>query len=613
MNLLVWIIRLLFPILIFWIYWRDNSRRGCDDGDIPYPHSYGTCVYDREYILALKYASDSNELPQDFPWLSSRIKTRTIESLGLSKRDRKKKSTKTTSSDHSDKIGQMESIETIKKEELIEKNISLEAEGSSKRDRLPDDTKKISPKVSPKSSKSSSVHSLDDMFEQEKLKENNNDPHLLSSPYISSMMESKSSSSKAVKEKTERYRKEDRISSNIDKMEIENVTSLINYLCYHPGQGRHFLPDKAPPPPPRTSTEDPSPLEMQRCNEEAIRVLKGALHFQNMTAAYRILESFNEKNIQFVEETYVWMVRLAITSEDMKAASSFLMKMEGSGFSPPVDLLEAAMTLYNSQKELLNLKKKDNVEEKKMVSRSFYEPGIVKPRSSQKDISHEQENKRPRVIQPTPRMNPLTSSWELPADVGYNRSSDHTNQYNTYTSHKNDHEWDPMDYNNGSYPINNKNIRTSLEAPYHGMDSHDNKTRVQQQNIINHIENVRGQLDYHHLDKLQHTDHLENNRLRQQQYHQDWINKELYEEKYRIYPKSLEHHFKKAPDSHNSTGQSTPQLSPDAKEFIPNQSDPNDYWTSNYPIDDNQNQDYDSMMIPDYGIQSRLGFKLIEQ
>merc|ERR1711915_377351 len=99
----------------------------------------------------------------------------------------------------------------------------------------------------------------------------------------------------------DRYRKEDRTSTNNEKMELENVTSLINYLCYHPGQGRHFLPDKAPPPPPRgpevKNIDEPSPLEMSRSNEEAIRVLKGAMHFKNMTAAYRILESFNEKNI----------------------------------------------------------------------------------------------------------------------------------------------------------------------------------------------------------------------------------------------------------------------------------------------------------------------------
>jgi len=148
--------------------------------------------------------------------------------------------------------------------------------------------------------------------------------------------------------------------------------SLINYVAFNrKEQQRIFLPDVAgmpPPPPPKprpltqgvtaamsvrtVSNGNPEMLEdvVQKANEDAQLVLRGAINLKCSSVAKDIYEQLTETEVKISESTFMLMVEVCVLAHDLKSASDFLMKMETTGYCPESHLLDKVMDLYSQQK-----------------------------------------------------------------------------------------------------------------------------------------------------------------------------------------------------------------------------------------------------------------------
>eukprot|EP00397_Hematodinium_sp_SG-2012_P029542 GEMP01031221.1.p1 GENE.GEMP01031221.1~~GEMP01031221.1.p1 ORF type:complete len:405 (+),score=87.56 GEMP01031221.1:121-1335(+) len=152
------------------------------------------------------------------------------------------------------------------------------------------------------------------------------------------------------------------------------VESLVNYLSFNPREKRQYIPDKPPPAPapmrelgvpgnaPTNARADKSAIidnadsDIQliiaaKSNDEAVRVLRGALVFKKISVVHRLYQQLTEAAISIKEETFLLMVQIAVIAKDMRAAADYLMLMEAAGFQPPTSLLNSVMALYSASKK----------------------------------------------------------------------------------------------------------------------------------------------------------------------------------------------------------------------------------------------------------------------
>jgi len=132
------------------------------------------------------------------------------------------------------------------------------------------------------------------------------------------------------------------------KMHME---SLVNFVAFQRREPqRVFLPQVAPPPPPRVvvNADAKASATVVRANLEAQVVLKGAMRLVSCGAsvARGLHAQFTEQNIDITQRTFGLMVEAGVHAHDLPAASDFLMKMETAGHTPGDELLDKVMELF---------------------------------------------------------------------------------------------------------------------------------------------------------------------------------------------------------------------------------------------------------------------------
>lgn len=94
-----------------------------------------------------------------------------------------------------------------------------------------------------------------------------------------------------------------------------------------------------------------TPLAMEKANAEAQMVLKGAIEFQRADVVRDLYEQLVDSQVEISEATFTLMIKASTLAEDLKTASDLLAKMEASGHCPDSELLDKVMDLYSTHKK----------------------------------------------------------------------------------------------------------------------------------------------------------------------------------------------------------------------------------------------------------------------
>lgn len=97
----------------------------------------------------------------------------------------------------------------------------------------------------------------------------------------------------------------------------------------------------------------------ERANLEAQMVLRGAINFKRAGVAQDLYDRLHESNVAVTERTFVLLIDACVLSDDLKGSSDFLMKMEAAGFTPDADVLDKVMELYSQKKALRESEKSE--------------------------------------------------------------------------------------------------------------------------------------------------------------------------------------------------------------------------------------------------------------
>mmetsp|Transcript_29175 Transcript_29175/g.67153 ORF Transcript_29175/g.67153 Transcript_29175/m.67153 type:complete len:632 (+) Transcript_29175:95-1990(+) len=141
--------------------------------------------------------------------------------------------------------------------------------------------------------------------------------------------------------------------AGVEEVEDENMSTLalITFLAFRPGQQRSFLLEGPPPPPPRRAVaEDHSTVQVEKANIEAQSVLRGAARFGRSDVAVRLHEHLSLSQVDISMQTYSHMVDTCLTTKDLDGANHLLTKMEMAGHTPDGELVDKVMDLYSAQK-----------------------------------------------------------------------------------------------------------------------------------------------------------------------------------------------------------------------------------------------------------------------
>lgn len=311
---LIWIIRLLFPLVVFWLYWRDNTKP-----KLTTPREF---VYDRDFLLSLKGGFNN-----DYDARSKVPKALLVDSFS-NIASRKSGKSQTTGNNRREVESRIATTTTTKMKKTS--NSEGDDDGrSAHRDQYLE----------------SMEENAASMGGQSSLPEQQQHPQPQDGENKRENMEKKEHGNlPAARNGAERVR-----NSHIER--------LVNYLSFHPPPKRIFLPETPPPPPP-PMPEDQDPTDVQRrsakLNEEAISILKGSLVFKKIAVAHQLFDQLTSEKLPVKEETFNLIVQLAVAAQDIKAASNYLMKMESAGLCPSVKLLGTVMQLYSQSKNNKN-------------------------------------------------------------------------------------------------------------------------------------------------------------------------------------------------------------------------------------------------------------------
>mmetsp|Transcript_122541 Transcript_122541/g.273667 ORF Transcript_122541/g.273667 Transcript_122541/m.273667 type:complete len:440 (-) Transcript_122541:108-1427(-) len=109
-------------------------------------------------------------------------------------------------------------------------------------------------------------------------------------------------------------------------------------------------PPPPPPRPPQLGGEEAGVAESAKANTEAQLTLKGALNpkieMKCSEVAKALHQQMADANIKPSEVTFSLMAKTCINAGDLRGASDFLMKMESAGYSADSSLLDKIMELY---------------------------------------------------------------------------------------------------------------------------------------------------------------------------------------------------------------------------------------------------------------------------
>lgn len=152
-----------------------------------------------------------------------------------------------------------------------------------------------------------------------------------------------------------------------DKMHLESLLNYVAFSRKEQQRtflidGEAGAPPPPPPPPKKkapaaappeqaaTTTTKISTESSGKANAEAQMVLRGAMNFKRSDVAKELYDQLAGSDVEISEQTYTLMIEACILTKDLKHASDFLMKMEAKGFCPDMELLDKVMDLYSVQK-----------------------------------------------------------------------------------------------------------------------------------------------------------------------------------------------------------------------------------------------------------------------
>jgi len=305
---LIWVIRLLFPLVVFWFYWRDNSKPKV----APTPIEF---VYDRKYLLSVKggYRNDSEA--------KSRVmKTMFVEALSSNGSRRSGKSQVSGKKRVGDSSSNQDAVS-------LESTTRAGGQGQVKTSAAKRATDGV---IGGHDTNAGGAAVEDTSGHDRDMRGDMRDGYGM----------------RAAVENTAQPRRE------AERARDSNIESLVNYLSFNPPTKRLFLPETPPPPPATPAVYNAAECQRKsaKSNEEAISILRGALSFKKVAVAHRLYEQLTQEKLTIKEETFNLMVQLAVAAKDIKAASNFLMKMESAGLCPSVKLLGTVMQLYSQTK-----------------------------------------------------------------------------------------------------------------------------------------------------------------------------------------------------------------------------------------------------------------------
>jgi len=94
-----------------------------------------------------------------------------------------------------------------------------------------------------------------------------------------------------------------------------------------------------------------SPMAMEKANAEAQMVLMGAIKFQRADVVRDLYVQLVESDVEIGEGTFALMIKASTLAKDIKTASDLLAKMEASGHCPDSELLDKVMDLYAASRK----------------------------------------------------------------------------------------------------------------------------------------------------------------------------------------------------------------------------------------------------------------------
>jgi len=298
---IVWLVRVLLPILLFWIWYSTQPNKG------PLWSAPGERSYTRQSVLAAREALKDEPAPDslqtlklvDDTHLQKVFGNAVSRSSGPARRDPNAKKDKRT-----DKGGDKASARNIDGKQRSQSRDGVEAETG--------------------------------------------EAEVVASAATENTTPAKDEGALSVEE----------------KMHLEALLNFVAF-SYKDSPQRIYLPLRPPPPPRRPSSRPSCALEgpldevdsseTAKTNTEAQYVLKGLLNPKlGLQPASRIPKELHRQFLESVvppqEGTFSLMVEACVGAGDLRGASDFLMMMESAGHSAASDLLDKVMDLYSESR-----------------------------------------------------------------------------------------------------------------------------------------------------------------------------------------------------------------------------------------------------------------------